>query len=345
MSVEENQFNPQDFVNSLNEVDNSQSQFEVPEEISGIKNEEFLKGLSHITNDRISSFDDLSSMMRGSSELNEYKGKYDELEQKYNASKNPFANDFVKELNQLYRSGDIDQGQINHFIKMQQLDLDSMGPEKLLMLQKSQRYPGMTQDKVEAAFKEEFGDPEDWSEGTRALMEQKAHEARQELSKMKKDSSRPSGLVAREERETQFSNKLNYWRSVEAAVEVPSSLKIQHELSNNSSFDFDFNLPEGALDGLRQARVEYLTNNVNRGDKDAYKKNIGDFTKSYLYAHYGDQILRSALEHAVANASLKKDQEHHNVLPIPQGKDNKPKISDVTKAHLDRIRRQGLEGR
>ena len=332
---------PEDFVSGLN-GGNDLGKFEVPDEIAGIESTAFLGGLSQISQDKIKSFDDLSSLMNATSELEDLRNSYSSLEQKYKSIENPWANDFVKELNNLYMSGDVTKEQIDHYIKMQNLDLDSMSAERILMLQKSQRFPGMTQDKVEAAFNEEFGNPEEWSEGHRALMEQKAYEAKLELSKMKKDSARPSGLIAKEERERQFQDKVNYWSKVESAVEVPNSFKINNKLSGDVNFEFDFPLPEGALDSLRQARLNYLTQNVKQGDREGYG-NIEKFSRSYLYAHFGDEIMKAALEHATASTSLKKDREHHNVQSTPRGTDKKnPQINDATKAHLERIRKQGL---
>lgn len=330
---------PEDFVSSLNGGDLGTG-FEVPNEIAGIDKDAFLSGLTSL-NENITSYDDFASVLSASKELSELKSSYASLEQQYQSARDPWANDFVRELNALMSNGNVSQAEIDHYIKMQNLDLDKMSTEQILLLQRSQRYPNMSKEKVEAAFNEEFGNPEEWSEGFRASMDQKAYDAKAELAKMKKDASRPNSLAAQEDSQRAMEQKYNYWANVESKVEVPNSFSLDRKLSSGAEFKFDFPLPEGALEQLRGARVQYLTQKVKQGDRKGYDT-VNDFSKSWLYANYGDEIIAAAIEHATASTSRDKDKEHHNVKPTLQGKDRKPQINDKTQAHLERLRKQGL---
>jgi len=347
--MEDKELDPQSMIEALNQPTGTEDKpFELPTEIAGLGQEDYMKGLSVISGGAIENYDGFSDLMKKANRFESLEKDHQSLQEKYNTESeqfaNRFANDYVKELNALYDKG-AKQSEIDLFVKMQNLDLDNMSPTELLKLHKSMEFPDLTKSEVEAAFGKKYGDPEDWTDGDKAMMKQEALSVKKDLVNLKVASGKPDSLKEKENFERTQQQTFNYWNDIEKTIEVSPTYKISEKLSGDETFEFDYKLPEGALKDLKQARMYHLmSGRVKKGDAAGFKKEMAAFTENFIYGRYGKEMLRLAIEENRSQVKLKANQRHHNTLPAKEGKDaNAPKMSDATEAHLERIRANALK--
>ena len=339
-----NDFDTKSMIEALSSTDNNNvHDFQVPEEIAGLKAEEWGKGLSSISGGKITDINNLRDLMSKAEGFEKTKADHISLQEKIKAmelaNQNLFANDYVKQLNELYKNESTTPEEIALFVKMQSLDLKNTSDIDALKLQLSMQYPELSKSQVEAAFEKEYGEEADWSEGDKALIAKKAIDARKELGKIQYDSRKPESLKNQEQQRAAQEQTFNYWKEIENTVGVQDSFKISEKLDNDKLFEFEFKLPEGAIDKIKNARMWHLMNGaVKRGDAETYKKEMAAFTEQYIYANYGKEMMSAALKHNASTTKLEADRKHHNVGPTLQGKDMSNVNASALEKELDKFR-------
>lgn len=330
---------PSQMISELGKLNGEASEIAVPEKFGEIGRDAFHSALVEATNGQLKDYSSLQEILGLQSKYQSLEQKAAELEQK--AGVNPYANDYIKRLNELHQGGATDK-EISFFQDMQRLDVDQMSPIDVLRYQIMQKYPNMDKEGVNAYLEDEVGDWESLSAGEKVKIEMRAADARHELSKLKVDSGKPESIRSKEAFDQQQNRTLNYWQSVEKSIPAIEKYTVGFKTSGGEDFGYDFPIPESFREQLQQARVNILMQSgIKQGDVKGYQETTDAFTKSLIFANFGEEMIRNAVEHATSKAKQSVAQKHHNVNPVNRGSGVETvAISNETKAFIADYKKQ-----
>jgi hypothetical protein len=125
----------------------------------------------------------------------ELQEKYQELEA--SAQMNPFADSYVEKINEL-RKGGKDWSHIQEWVRVQNMDFESMSPEQVIMQRMKMERPDFDDSDLKILFEEQFPTPEADEEGEvdqksldrrKVKLKEAAREARKYLEEQKSELS------------------------------------------------------------------------------------------------------------------------------------------------------------
>lgn len=237
-------------------------------------------------------------------------------------SLSPFANEFVQNTNDFFSKGGT-MDEYTRFLEAQRMDPDKMSPEELVRFQYQAKYPGLTNEEVDALITKDVGRfrPAKSEDGTEvgpdpaatAELKRRALEAKQLVVEHKAKLGTPAKIVEEKNRQEQQEKLTQAMQSlvshsVKSLNAIPVSIK-----DKDVEFGFSFELPnefmQEAIQAVTPMAIEaFKSGQLSPSQNDFESKTmptIQEWAKAVAYMKFGPQIVEAAVRDALAKA--KKD--------------------------------------
>lgn len=255
--------------------------------------------LAEITGDKIKTVDDFATFYNGVQDYDTLKGRVSELE---GAPKVAFANDWVKQVNDLAGSG-AGLPEVMQFAKLALTDLDKISPIDAMRMQISMEYPTMEPEHIDAYLAEEYGHFQEGDEGGVKVLDE-SRMAPAAAAKLRMEGQKAKDYIA--SKRVAFEQKISQAAGASGAGTAPDEglLKVQAEQAKASwtptisaanpvvsfempadadtgreAYSFSFNPRPEVVQAARQAMLAEIAANpsaypVNEQTMEAVNKNI-----------------------------------------------------------------------
>ena len=268
------------------------------------------------TGGRITSAEDLQSFITRADQADQYKSQLEAAQQ---IEKVSFANPMVEQINGLYAAG-AKPSEIQAFIKVQSLDIDSLDPASAVREQFKLQYPDLTREEVDALLVDEYGGEEgdfsSLSAVNKAKLSRAASDARTFLREKRVAVSQPESVrdsmrqtQELEQRQTQWGNSVSQFIGSYDKISVNTATKA------GETNLYDFNVPKDNQAAIRDVVTNYMMNsNVNPNTPEAQSQ-IQDLTNKMVYFFHGEELLNNAIRHATANTAEQIQAAESGIIP------------------------------
>ena len=270
------------------------------------------------TGGKIDSEDSLQSV------LSNFEQKQQELEElRQKAGQDPFANDRVKKLNELYASG-ASESQIVQFLKLQSIDVDTVDAVEAKKLRYMHEYGYDEQTALQAVYDDYPLDDEDLEDSEigkiKRKLERDTKADREFLKNLRVEVGKTNDVKTKEQelQRQQYEQAVDSW--LPSAVEGLTGIEKVNTNGKDGDdalyFDFTFdNTFQSQIPEL--AKRFAMANGLNPSDP-ASKQAVRNFIKSAYFANNGEK----AIQIAVTDAVSKRDEYWLQKYNLPN--DRKP---------------------
>jgi len=213
--------NDDSFAAGINEINQSLSSGEngaapdttLPEKFNNIPRADFEKALVEATKGNIKGISDVFTLRDKAAKADAMEQEYLSLKQK--SEVNPFKNDFVKKLNDLYDKGATD-AEIDKFVAVQKIDLAKMSPLQKVQRSIELQFPEMSNEEVSAYIEESFGgsDEENLTAAQKAKITMEARKAEEHIKGFIADAGTPQSERQQKAQMQEYEKVKNVWGKV-----------------------------------------------------------------------------------------------------------------------------------
>lgn len=288
--------------------------------------------LEKISGGAIKSKDEIAAILEKASKIDDFENRYKTLEQtnadlKAKAEANPFANDFTKKLNDLYKAGANDS-QIQAFTQLNKVaDLDTLSPADARILALQVKI-GLTSDEARTYLNSTYKlNPDEYDDDTinaeTIRLKVDAQGDREFLKTHKAEvSTPPVDNTAKEQQEIQQKTAEHISKLAPMVSRVLSDVSFKGLSLNGKDGDAnilaDFDVSEeskATLKGLVENFVQSQGLNIPASDQG--QKQIEQYAKNLLVIqNYQNWIINAA-----SQRELQVRAEYNNPTPVNRGQD------------------------
>lgn len=256
--------------------------------------------LGTLTNGQVASQEHLDELLG-------IRNRYTDLESRFNdlSSKDPFADDFVKSINDMRRKG-VDSSEILNYTRLQTIDTSGLSDEQAIFENYKLKHPSLTPEIITAMIKQEYpnitADPNDPESVPDQAMIGKfriaAETARNEINERIVKSTIPNDQAQQAAQLEQLTQKKRIWSDQVnrvKAVYKPPTIGLKDEKIGDYSFQYKMN----GHDALWEQAVEHAVNNDIPLTRDGLA-NVLEYYEMAVFAVNKDDIIKAAQQHAVA---------------------------------------------
>lgn len=287
--------------------------------------------LEKISGGAIKTKDEISALIEKANKLSEYENRLKQFEEentslKAKANTDPFANDYIKRLNDLTKAGANDS-QIQAFTKLNKADLDGLSPidARLLALQVKN---GISEEEAKIYINSSYKlNPEEYDEATIAAenirLKVDAQGDREFLKTHKAEvSTPPVNETERLQQEYQQKATEHVNKLAPIAKDVLNNVNFKGLSINGKQGDqnitADFDVSDDSKANLHKLVDNYVQNNwENIPANEEGKQLIENYAKNLLII----QNYQSWIAHAASVRETQVRAEYHNPTPVNRGQD------------------------
>lgn len=281
------------------------------------------------------------------SELKQWPAKYAELERSFKdaqakLAQNPYPNQFVEKLAEMYRSG-ADDTMVSRFIQVQSLDFKN--PDEVIRMKIAMDNPRFTTEMIDNEFEEMFGRIPDKDDDQyehlmnrrKMKIEKEAIRAEEELKKHVTSTENPEAKKLQEEEAKRREVLSQQWNVVtESMINHTNKIKISlGEKAVGGEYHFEFAPPKDDQQKIQAALVNAAISQGIPLDESGVQK-LMEVQQQILKAMYFDQFMEhmardlyASVTEAVVKKSVLPTQPVKQTAP-PQPKQKKSPFPGVT---------------
>lgn len=299
----------------------------IPDKLGNIPRGDIEKVLGEFTGGKVKSLVDLQNLTGLPEKYQQTQKQYEQLEQKYKANENPFASDYVKRLNDMYKSG-ASESEIEKFQRAQKLDIGKMTPWQKVSESLSLQNPGMSQEQINAYMANKYG-----VDSEESLQENNLASAQILMDVKDADNTLKSFIVDSGQTQNERQQALQQqalvqskqgWTKVfsdEKILPVFKSTKFEVPMADGKNvFGVDFDVPkETKAEVIAQINDMMTGVPVNR-ESFEYAKNM---YQNLVLVKHSKQIMSLIIAKAMATAT-REQQQHFAGFGDRKGQDPVP---------------------
>lgn len=258
----------------------------------------------------------------------DYKTKYFQLQTeadqwKSKATANPYPNDFVKSLADMYSGGKSPE-EINQFVYLNTTDFSKMDPIDVLAFNMTMENPGLSLDKARILVLNDYPEPGEDDEKADALkqvrsikLENAATQAIKGLSEKRASMTVQQQQVDPQE-EARRASVIQSWGSVtDAVLALPRKIDFSHESDKiGGKYDFSFNVAVSPEEDkiLKDALVNYAVQAGLELNKDGLAA-LQDQYQQMLWLLHKDEMMSAFVQDMYANLSDYFSKKYSGTIP------------------------------
>jgi len=315
-------------------VQEVQPQVETPPSVS---ENDWLKNYVEATGHTAQSIEDIKAALAYKDQFAQLQTQYQDLEAK--SKVNPYANDLVKTLNELYANG-AKESEVKAFIELQNLDTEIQSPndyiakgESLIKAQMRHEKPFLTASQINALYQKKYGELYVDDELGMAEFQSDAHTAKSYIDAKKVSAAQPESIVQfrqTAEQKQQLENNIKTYVGSVKGIEAPFEFKMGNGVEK---FVFKASAEQEAM--IQQSLANTL---INRGITPT-QENLQKISAAYTETFWqvcGASAVENAYRHAKADATKQVYEKVNGVQappPTPTAANAQPKtIIDEARA-------------
>lgn len=298
-----------------------------------VSSNDWLKNYVEATGHTVQSIDDIKAALAYKDQYSQLRNQYQDLEAKSKVS--PYANDLVKTLNELYANG-AKETEVKAFIDLQNIDTDIHAPadclskgEGLIKAKMRHEQPFLSNNGINALYKEKYGDFDSEDELSVAEFQIAANSAKAYIDAKKVSAAQPESIVQfrqTAEQAQQLENNIKAYVGTVKGIEAPFEFKIG---SNAEKFVFKASQEQESM--LQQVLANSL---VSKGIAPT-QENLPKINEAYSKAFWqvcGAAAVESAYRHAKADATKQVYANVNGVQAAPPSPSAAPQPKSVLDA-------------
>lgn len=309
-------------------------QAEVPQTIGDLPIEQFQKALETFTGGAVKDPAQIKSYITAAAERDQFASKIREYEAKQSIS--PYASPLAEKVNAMLASG-AQLPEVQRFIEMQSLDVETMSGTDAYKRQLSLKYPTLNAQQIDLLVQDEFGlnveEGEQPNQVALLKLEKAGLDAKEFLRQQKVAAENPQALQQRQQAEAQMSQLRNGWSQVVGKVAQNFSRDIRQKF-DDSEYSFAYKYSPEALNAATQMAVEQAVVNKIPLDQNGYSQ-VVDFIHKMATAFDFENLQTALLSDAYAKARMQVTQSASGGAPPPVRQATPPATANAGNGKID----------